>query len=216
VARGAGRGGGIGRALIYVAVAILVPIATVAVWVLTGHSALPFLGGSPPVVTYGISLVPDATGTTVEIIGETAENSLPSHVELRFVTSDDVTLTAGGPATGGRLFYSDVRDGLGNTLPADQIRAGVLRDVGTDGRRLSLTFHVASVDGAQRIVYPIPRSPDLTWVQARVYPQGGKLTCWADGRSDRSAFGPCESPDGDVVDGARHNSVRLLVQPAAG
>jgi hypothetical protein len=213
VARRKGRGGGIGRALLYVAVAVLVPIATVAVWVLTGHTGVPFLGASPPVVTYGISLVPDMTGTTVEIIGETAENSLPPRVELRFVTTDDVSLTGGGPTTGGRLFYSDVRDGLGNTLPADQIRAGVLRDVGTDGRRLSLTFHVASIDGTQRIVYPIPRSPDLTWVQARVYPQGGKVTCWADGRSGGSAFGPCESPDGDVVDGARHTSVRLLVQP---
>jgi hypothetical protein len=188
-------------------------VATAAVWVLSGHTGLPFLGGTLPVVTYGISLVPDATGTTVEVIGETADDSLPPHVELRLVTSDDVTLTAGGPASGGRLFYSDVRDGLGNTLPAEQVRTGVLRDVGTDGRRLSLSFHVASVDGAQRVVYPIPQSPDLTWVKARVYPEGGKLTCWADGRTEGSAFGPCESPQGDVVEGARHTAVRLVIQP---
>jgi hypothetical protein len=193
--------------------AVLVLVATAAAWVLSGHGGLPFPVGAKPVVTYGISLVPDATGTTVEIIGETADNSLPPKVELRLMITDDVALTAGGPATRGRLLYSDVRDGLGNILPAEQVRSGQLRSVGTDGRRLSLTFHVAKVGGDRRIVYPIPRSPDLIWVQARLYPQRGAVTCWADTPATGSVFRPCESPEGDVIDGSRHSSVRLVVQP---
>lgn len=207
-----GRGGG-SRGLRYVVGTVLVLVATAAAWALSGHDGPPFLGGAKPVVTYGISLVPDATGTTVEIIGETADNSLPPKVELHLMTTDDVTLTAGGPPTGGRLLYSDIRDGLGNTLPADQVRSGLLRNVGTDGRRLSLSFHVAKVDGDRRVVYPIPRSPDLIWVQARVYPQRGAVTCWADTRVAGSAFGPCESSEGDVIDGSRHAAIRLVIQP---
>jgi hypothetical protein len=73
---------------------------------------------------------------------------------------------------------------------------------------------VAKVSGDRRVVYPIPRSPDLTWVQARVYPQRGTVTCWADTDAEGSAFGPCEIPQGEAIDGSHHSMVRLMIQPS--
>jgi len=102
-----------------------------------------------------------------------------------------------------------VQDGLGNVLPADQVRSGELRNVGTDGRQLRLGFHVDAVAG-QRIIYPIPTSPQLSWVAAHLYPQG-TLICWADAASGDSPFGPCEQ--GDPIDGKRHSSLRLVLTP---
>jgi hypothetical protein len=164
-------------------------------------------------MTYGISLVPDTTGTRVEVVGETVDASLPSRLDLDLVVRDDAALTQGGPATGQPLRYSDVQDGLGNIMPADQVRAGKLRGVATDGRRLRLSYHV-SIAGSTRVVYPIPSSPDLAWARAQVYVQRSTLTCWADAPSGDSAFGPCEQSQGEVIDGTRHAAVRLVVRPA--
>lgn len=204
--------GGSGGTRAYIAGAVAVVLAMAGVWLFVLRDRLPLIGRRTPAVTYGISLVPDATGTLVEIVGETSDNSLPTHVEMELRTTDDASLTQGGVASGGRLRYSDVQDGLGTVLPAEQVRSGRLLAVGTDGRRLRLSFHVSSVEG-NRVIYPIPRSADLTWVQARVYPQGVTVTCWADKGSENPAYAPCENPQGEVIDGGRHSTVRLLIQP---
>jgi hypothetical protein len=164
------------------------------------------LGQDKAVVTYGISLVPDTTGTQVEVIGESS-GSIPSRVDVDLRTVDDVTLTNGGPTTGARLHYSNMEDGLGNVIPAEQVRSGRLREVNTDGRRLQLSFHVDMLAG-NRIIYPVPMSPQLDWVAAHLYPQG-TMTCWADGASGDSAFAPCGQSE--TIDGKQHASLRLAL-----
>jgi hypothetical protein len=212
------RGGDDGRvgAVLALAVGSVTVLVAVAAWVLARHQWPTMFGSGTPAITYGISLVPDETGTLVEIIGETS-GDLPLHVDVDLRTVDDVPLAKGGPATGDQLHYSDVTDGLGNIMPAEQVRSGRLRGVGTDGRRLQLSFHVASVGNQRRIVYPIPQSPDLTWVLARLYPQDADVSCWADSSSGGgSAFTTCENPKGDEIDGSKHTTVRLVVQPSKG
>jgi hypothetical protein len=190
------------------AAALVVALVAVAGWfVLQRRGVGPFAGGRN-VVTLGISLVPDATGTVVEVVGETSDGSLPSTLDLELTPTDDAALVDGGRSTGRKLLYSDVQDGLGNVMPADQVRSAHLLDVGTDGRRLRLTFHVASVDG-RRVVYPIPRSEQLGWVRARLYVSTGTVTCWGDAPSGDSAYGPCVSPQPSEIDGTKHADVRL-------
>jgi hypothetical protein len=190
------------------AAAVVVLLVLVAGWVLLRREGVGPFGSRRAVVTLGISLVADATGTVVEVVGETSDESLPAALDLDLRPADDAALVLGGPATGERLRYSDVQDGLGNVLPADQVRAARLTRVGTDGRRLRLTFHVEAVDG-RRIVYPIPTSPQLGWVRARLYVGSGTVTCWGDAPSGTSAFGPCENPQASEIDGTRHSNVRL-------
>jgi hypothetical protein len=193
---------------------ILVAVATAVVLGIAG--GLYLLGGDGPlrlnrqhsVVTIGISVIPDATGTAVEVMAESADGSLPSKLDLELTRADDVSLTTGGSSTGGTLRYSDVRDGLGDLMPAEQVRSGRLAAVGTDGRRLALSYHVAAING-RRIVYPIPRTSQLTWVRARLYAPNGKVTCWGDTPSNRSVFVPCSGPQVGEIDGGRHSAIRL-------
>jgi hypothetical protein len=196
---------------------VVLALVLTAGWVVLRHGGFGPFGTRRNVVTLGISLVPDATGTVVEVVGETSDGSLPATLDLDLRPADDAALVQGGSATGQRLRYSDVRDGLGNVLPADQVRSARLLNVGTDGRRIRLTFHVAAVDG-RRIVYPIPKSPQLGWVRARLYVPTGTVTCWGDAPSGDSAFGACETPQATEIDGTRHANVRLELKalPAAG
>jgi hypothetical protein len=201
----------------------VVVLLSVVVGVLVARRGTLLPGRERTALTYGISVTPDQTGTLVELVGETPDGSLPSRLDLDLVVTDDAHLTRGVPSTGARLRYSDLKDGLGNTFPADQVRSGRLRGVGTDGRRLSLSFHAGSV-GSRRVVYPVPRSEDITWVRARVYAQTETVMCWADGRrpdgrsaespSERSAFTPCEHQAGEEIDGSRHSSIRLELRPS--
>jgi hypothetical protein len=212
VARSASADDDVGRgAIALLSAAVVVVLVLTAGWVLLRREGIGPFGTRRDVVTLGISLVPDATGTVVEVVGETSDGSLPATLDLDLRPADDVALVQGGPATGQRLRYSDVRDGLGNMLPPEQVRSGHLTGVGTDGRRVRLTFHVAAI-GGHRIVYPIPTSPQLGWVRARLYVTAGTVTCWGDAPSGNSAFGPCESPQASEIDGTRHATVRLELE----
>jgi hypothetical protein len=179
-------------------------------WLLVTGRGLPRLG-RPVAVTVGISAVPDATGTQVEMVAESADDSMPSTVDVDLTRADTAALIDGGSSSGGLLVYSDVRDSFGSLLPPDQVRAARLVAVPTDGRRLRLTFHVATVNG-QRIFYPIPRLSGVTWNWARLYLQTGRITCWANGSDEkqRNSYRRCpggESPD--RVDGGGHSALRL-------
>jgi hypothetical protein len=201
--REAGRG-----AVALLSAAVVVVLVVVAGWVLLRKEGVRPFGTRRSVVTLGISMVADATGTVVEVVGETSDGSLPATLDLDLRPADDAALVEGGPATGQRLRYSDVQDGLGNMLPPEEVRSARLTGVGTDGRRFRLTFHVAAISG-RRIVYPIPTSPQLRWVRARLYVTAGTVACWGDAPSGASAFGPCESPGASEIDGTRHSTVRL-------
>jgi hypothetical protein len=195
--------------------------ATVVLYIIAGCVLLERRGNNllgllnqPIAVTYGIALTADATGTLVEVVGETADGSLPIHLTVDLMPRDDAQLPQGSQASGSRLLYSDVQDGLGTTMPADQVRTAHLLSVGTDGRRIRLAFHVAAV-GGRRIVYPIPQSPALRWVHARLYVQTGTVLCWGNRPAGGTVFSPCQCPAPGEVDGTRHDTIRLELTGAS-
>lgn len=194
-----------GKALVTVGVAVAA-LATVAVALVPGGS-LPFLR-LPRSVTVSVTLTPDPAGTMVEVVAESTNGRLPSSLDLELPVVDDVTLIgSAAPASGQRLVYSDVQDGLGNVLSAEQVRSGYF-GVRTDGRRLQLTFHVASVSG-RRIVYPIPRSGELSWLTARVYATRGTVSCSGDSPRGARTFVPCSGWQQGEIHGSRHSRLRL-------
>jgi hypothetical protein len=167
------------------------------------------LDGSEIPVSIGISLTPDATGTVVEVVEESADSALPATLAVDLARADDVTVTQGAAATGKQLRYSDVTDGFGSEMPPQQVRDARLSEVRTDGRRLRLTYHVAAIDG-RRIVYPILRTSRITWISARLYVSGGKVNCWGTpSASGAGAFTPCTTSGPDLIDGAKQSVLRL-------
>lgn len=167
------------------------------------------LDGRAVPVSIGISLTPDATGTVVDVVAESADSALPSTLAIDLVRADDVTLAQGAPATGKQLRYSDVTDGFGSAMPPQQVRDARLADVRTDGRRLRLSYHVAAIDG-RRIVYPIPRTPRISWISARLYLSGGTVSCWGTASSSgEGTFSPCTTSGPDLIDGSERSVLRL-------
>ena len=167
------------------------------------------LDGAAVPVSIGISLTPDATGTVVEVVEESADSALPPTLAIDLARADDVTLGQGTPATGKPLRYSDVTDGFGSEMPPQQVRDAALAEVRTDGRRLRLAFHVAAIDG-RRIVYPILRTSRITWISARLYVSGGTVTCWGNTPGGpENSLRPCATTGPDLVDGSQHQLLRL-------
>jgi hypothetical protein len=196
--------------LITVAAAVIAVIALAVGWVVIRRELPVGLGGAPSPVNIGISLTPDATGTVVEVVEESPDGDLPPTLEIELARSDDVTIDQGTPATGKQLRYSDVTDGFGTHMPAQQVRAAHLAEVRTDGRRLRLAFHVAAIDG-RRVIYPILRTSKIAWISTRLYVSGATVNCWgnASGSNSERRFVPCTMSGPDLVDGTEHSLLRL-------
>ncbi|MDQ1289805.1 MAG: hypothetical protein QG622_3371 [Actinomycetota bacterium] len=181
-----------------------------AVALVTDGGGLPFLTSGEPVEAM-VSLTPDAAGTRVEFVARSQSGSLPSSLTVDLPADDKVTITGESvPPTGKPLIYSDVTDGLGTPMPAEEVRAGRLTDVRTDGHELKMIFHVRAVDG-RRIVYPIPVSEDLSWTSLRYSMTGATATCLADTSGDTRTFAPCAEGTTGEVDGKNHTQVRLEI-----
>jgi hypothetical protein len=156
-----------------------------------------------------ITLTPDSTGTVVEFIAKAEHGTLPSSMSVSLPAKDDATIAGGSVTpTGKSLVYSDVVDGLGTAMPAEEIRAGQLSDVRTDGRQVRLSFHVKAVDG-RRVVYPVPVSGDMSWTLARYYTEKGSIVCHMDSPRDTRTFTSCPQGARGEVDGRAHSQIRL-------
>jgi hypothetical protein len=88
---------------------------------------------------------------------------------------DDGYNDDGGPLTGAKLGYSQVRDGSGHALEVGDPPVEV-QNVPTDGRRVSLSFQVARAAG-KRVIYPVPYSPELRYSAITVRSNGAQPSC---------------------------------------